>query len=80
MMVIAACGEEDGVFSVALGDLEAKDAMVESEGTIKVGDLKVYVTDPNLGVDGGEFFFAHVGLRLHGYAAGIVARVCVRVF
>ncbi len=53
VMMITACGDEGGLASVALGELEAEHAAVEIQGTIQVGDFQVDVADADAGMDDG---------------------------
>jgi len=53
VVVVSAGGDERGAVAEGLHELEAEDADIEVERALKVGDLKVDVTDADGGVDGG---------------------------
>ncbi len=59
VMVVAARGEESRGVTEALGEFEAKDAIVEGEGAVKIGNAKVNVADGCLGMDGGSYGCIH---------------------
>ncbi len=44
-MVIATGGDESRAGAVTLGQLEAQDAAIEAERTLKVGDLEMHMAD-----------------------------------
>jgi hypothetical protein len=49
VVMVASRGEEYRVLSVPLCCLEAEDTLVKSEGSLQVGDLKVYVPNSSPG-------------------------------
>ena len=51
VVVVAAGGDEGGVGSVALGQLEAEHAAIELERAVDVGDFEVDVADVDAGID-----------------------------
>jgi hypothetical protein len=49
--MIAACGDERGLFAIALGDFEAENTAIESQSPLDVGHLEVDMADADAGIN-----------------------------
>ena len=65
MVVVAAGGDESRAGFDPKHELESEDAAVETQGSLKVGDLQVDMPDPDFGME-----VADGGGRAHGGSLG----------